>query len=226
MDTHEGATEHIPIWSNWKTYISNLSKDVVGPHGVVRITAELVDGTTDPNRYCAPRCDFVVYSGDGGFWRLHPGSRSCLDATPKYFSPYTFQPEVLQSTEPVRWTAGELWDYQTLQLPFTRAHSINAPHVDRLGKKEVWAWICSLGAGEHGFHDFQLGAEEHSFRWWLWVATLDQSHSVCTSGITSARVQTDGGTWASFTFGRDGGSECRVELTPERSGRGVNIHVA
>ena len=71
VDTQQGASDHVVKWNDWMTYIANLEQDVIGDTGISRITCEFIQNTTDPNQGEALRCDFVVYSGDGGFWRLH-----------------------------------------------------------------------------------------------------------------------------------------------------------
>ena len=73
IDTRESASEHIPTWEDWKTYISNLQEDIIDSTGIVRFTCEFLDNTADPNYVGDPRCVFVVYLSDGGFWRIHRG---------------------------------------------------------------------------------------------------------------------------------------------------------
>ena len=101
-----------------------------------------------------------------------------------YVAPETFCSEVLQSTGPVAFTADRLWMADRIQLPFTEAQAWNVPQTDRMGKHRVWAWIDSLGAGEHEL-DVTLG--QHNFKWWLWLATMEHSSgNVVRSGVTSA----------------------------------------
>ena len=107
-------------------------------------------------------------------------------------------------------------------MPFTRAHCKNVPQVDRIGKKEVWACFTSLSALEHAYHNFVLG--EGDLKWWLWLATLEQSHDITTAaGITSVRVQSDAVSRACFTFIRADRTECTVEVFPHRSE--INLRV-
>ena len=134
-DANVGASEHIGTWSDWKTYIANHEPDVISDIGIVRLTCEFIANMSDPNRGGMCRCDFVVYSADGSFWRLHPGGRGA-DAAPVYFEPQALAEQVLESTEPVEWTAAELWRNN---LPHTYGDAMRlAPQVDRVGKKEVW----------------------------------------------------------------------------------------
>ena len=217
----DGAAEHIPRWSTWKNYIAKHARgeDIVGGHGIVRVTAEFVAGTRDANRGGQQRCDFVFYVADGGFWRLHPGRVRAQDAAPVYVGPDTFCPQVLQSTAPIAFTADTLWEPDRMQLPFTEAQAVNVPQTDRMGRKQVWAWITSLGAGEHNL-DVTFG--QHGFKWWLWVATMERSSgAVVGTGIDSARVWTNGTGWAEFSFGRCDGSTYKAALTLRSNGEVV-----
>ena len=65
------------VWPNWKLYIAHHkdSEAIVGP-GVVAFTAEFIQGTKDPNRGGIPRLDLVVRRVDGGYVRLHPGTKA------------------------------------------------------------------------------------------------------------------------------------------------------
>ena len=96
MDTQDGASEHVGVFNQWKTYIANQSRDIVGDTGIVRLTSEFIENTKDPNRAGAKRCDFVVYSGGGGFWLLHPGRSKGQDAAPKQFLPEVLAEQVLE----------------------------------------------------------------------------------------------------------------------------------
>ena len=213
LDTQQGASEHVVKWSDWMTYIANLEQDVIGDTGISRITCELIENTTDPNRGQMRRCDFVVYCGDGGFWRLHPGNKG-NDKTPVYFEPAVLASQVLQSTDAIEWVAAELWR-KHLPIPFTREHCECVPQVDRIGKKEVWAWVQTLGALEH---ITEIG-KDISFDWWLWLPTLVKSgHVAIGEGINSAWIRTDGHTYAQFWFLSPSNNASKVELKPRRLG--------
>ena len=215
-----GAAEHIdhpkdkvvaiPKWSTWKEYIANhkdMSKIIEGG-GIVRVTAEFLQGTSDPNRAGRKRCDFICYCTDSSYWRLHPGSKRSLDAAPRHMRPQVFT-QVLQST------AGSIWMPTQFTLPFTATQASTIPQTDRMGKKEVWAWIQNLGAAEHEF-DITNG---NDFKWWLWVATLEQSHGVVKAGISTAALKTNGERYARFDFGRTDGSNCTVTIMRRRDGQ-------
>ena len=214
MDGSGGATEHIPQWSNWKSYIAKHQyMPEILQYAVVSVTAEFIDGTSDPNRNMQPRCDFVLNLTDGCFWRLHPGSKSKQDAKPLRVVPQDFCARVLQSTEPMAFTATDLWRPH-FALPFTARHATSVPQTDSIGKNRIWAWVLSLGAAEHMF-DVTDGTQ---FRWWLWVATLEHSHNVVGAGISSAEIHTNGISWADFIFNRIDGSGCFVTLLARSSG--------
>ena len=134
MDTRDGASEHIGVWSDWKTYIANQSHDIVGNAGIARLTCEFIESTTDPNRGGAKRCDFVAYCGDGGFWRLHPGGRSGY-AAPRHFDPKDLASQVLESTEPVEWSATQMWKDQKPQTYGTE--TVSYTHLTLPTNREV-----------------------------------------------------------------------------------------
>lgn len=214
MDTGDGASEHIGVWSDWKTYIANQSHDIVGNAGIARLTCEFIESTTDPNRGGARRCDFVAYCGDGGFWRLHPGGRSG-DAAPRHFDPKDLASQVLESTEPVEWSATQMWKDQKPQTYGTEMCN-STPQVDRVGKKEVWQWVESLGALEHACHEFDIGGDA-DFKWWLWLPTLaDAGHISVATPIEKCRIRTDGWSSAHFIFSATDGE--MQEICLRRSG--------
>ena len=72
-------------WPHWKEYVAFHAHchELVGP-GVVDVTAQQIQGTMDPNRGGDPRVDLVLHHQDGGYVRLHPGSRPKLDAKPRH----------------------------------------------------------------------------------------------------------------------------------------------
>ena len=119
-------------------------------------------------------------------------------------APDTFCPQVLQSTAPIAFTADTLWGPDRMKLPFTKAQA------------QVWEWIASLGAGEHKL-DMSFG--QCGFKWWLWVATVEQSSgAVVGTGIDRARVWTNGTDWAEFSFERCDGSTYKATLTLRSNG--------
>ena len=95
-----------------------------------------------------------------------------------------------------------------MHLPFT-ATRLRVFHKPTAWEtKEVRRWIVSLGAAEH---EFDVSGGQHEFRWWLWVATLENTYgSVVGAGISNATVRTNGNSWAEFEFGRCDGSSCRA----------------
>ena len=71
------------------------AEDLVGP-GIVEIFNAFIEGTEDPNRMRIPRCDFVLQYADGGYVRIHPGSRTKSDARPLLFPPPVLLSPALQ----------------------------------------------------------------------------------------------------------------------------------
>ena len=88
-----------PNWAGlpWMEYIAlhPRAADLVGP-GIVEIFHAFIEGTLDPNRMGIPRCDFVLQYPDGGYVRIHPGSRPRSDATPLFFPPPVLLSPALQ----------------------------------------------------------------------------------------------------------------------------------
>jgi hypothetical protein len=216
---HDGTPEHLPEWPTWKHYVANLpqASEIVGP-GIVSITAEFIEATADPNRRGQKRCDFVVYRADGSYWRLHPGSKPSNDATPHLFrAPIPPAADIPRGAPEHTPQASQAWMPSEMQLPFTAAQAHTVPQGDRIGKQKVWQWVQSTDFGPSGDDlDITSGA---AFTWWLWVATLEQSHgNVVGAGILSATVTTDGHSWAQFRFTRCDDTGCLVLLRKEKHG--------
>ena len=84
-----------------------------------------------------------------------------------------------------------------------------------MDRPNSWQWAQSVGALEHDL-DITTGA---AFKWWLWVATLEQSHGdVVRSGILHATATTDAHSWAQFRFTCCDGTSFRVLLKKSQSG--------
>ena len=118
-------------WPTWREYLAlhKNGQDIVGP-GVVKITAERIAGTKDPNRYGRMRLDFFVHRSDGSAYRLHPGQRSKLDAKPVFLPAV-----VLQST-------GEATDTAVPPKPLATLQAI--PQSDRYGKDFAFNMLRQL----------------------------------------------------------------------------------
>ena len=85
-ESPENHVRSLPIdadkWPRWREYIA-FHKDaarLVGSNGIVKISIEEIEGTSDANRSGSPRVDIVVYNTDGFCYRLHPGNRPSNDA--------------------------------------------------------------------------------------------------------------------------------------------------
>ena len=94
-------------------------------------------------------------STDGGYWRIHPGSKPRNDAQPKYFAQADAQ----------TFSAADQWRYLRAE-GFTREDARLVPQTDRLGKKNAWAALENLPLGELD------SSPNATFKWWLWLANL------------------------------------------------------
>ena len=170
-EASEKLDEH---WPHWKEYIA-FHKDgarLVGS-GIVGVSGQHIEGTRDANRSNALRFDFVLHHRDGGYVRIHPGSKPKLDAQPKYFPS--------SATEHVG--AASL---QWMQLPpsgiFTMADAFLVPVTDRIGHKRAWDILGSLEFPAD--RDLTDGSK---FLWWLWVANLaSREAEIVGPGIVGA----------------------------------------
>ena len=80
-----------------------------------------------------------------------------------HFLPEVLTEQVLESTDPVEWVAAKLWD-TAVPIPFMQAHCQYVPQVVRIGKKDVWRWVKSLGALDHSWHEFYISGDS-AFEW-------------------------------------------------------------
>ena len=73
-------------WKNWKSYIAThkIAQQLVGL-GIIGFTGEYIEGTQDPNRSGRMCMDMIIRHTDGGYVRIHPGSKIKTDAQPKFF---------------------------------------------------------------------------------------------------------------------------------------------
>ena len=77
QDETATGTDLSTTWQNWKEYVA-FHKDgaeLVGP-GIVAVTDQLIEGTSDPNRFGVPRFDFVLHHRGGGYVWIHPGTKA------------------------------------------------------------------------------------------------------------------------------------------------------
>ena len=159
----------------WRAYVAThpQSEELVGL-GVVLFAASFVEGTKDCNRGGQPRCDFEIRREDGSYWRIHPGRKPKDDAQPVLI-PAEHASELAAATQ---WQLGD--------GGFTMALVRLVPPGDRIGKKEAWATLQDLPLGD-------LDNSETAFRWWLWLANLDQQTELAVgTGARQARLTRKG----------------------------------
>ena len=195
-------------WPRWKEYIAthNRAADLVGP-GVISIGGEFIEGTYDPNR-CQLRLDIVIRHRDGGYLRIHPGTKRSNDAEPRYFPP----------TGPARSAsehAREEWAAPSHDGIFTWARAQTIPQGDRMGKKAVWRIVEPLLSSNQIGLDITNG---EVLRWWLWICNLGRySRDVIGVGVIRAEVSmADRRKSATFTFYRVDSTSSRVVLASSR----------
>ena len=134
------------------------AKELVGS-GITAFVPAFIAGTKDPNRSGDPRLDFIIRHTDGGYWRIHSGSKPRSDAKPRYFKP---SGETM--TNP-----GDHW--RVLQprqrlRGFSYRDATEVPQTDRIGKNEAWAVLENLPLGRLD------SSADATFKWWLWLANL------------------------------------------------------
>ena len=226
-ESPENHVRSLPIdadkWPRWREYIA-FHKDaarLVGSNGIVAISIEEIEGTSDANRSGSPRVDIVVYNKDGFCYRLHPGNRPSNDAQLIAWKTVggAHEPAVCQgvavetASEAYRWPPEE----------YTREYVASVPQVDRMGKKQMFAKLQNLPLGR----PLELTkATLEVFPWWLWVPTIGRdANKVIGDGIERvALMQTwtateDQSDWngASFLFVHK--DRTAVLLTAKSDGR-------
>ena len=206
-------------WRNWKMYIATHkdAERVIGPV-VVSFTAEFIDGVTDPNRGGRPRLDLVVRHSDGGYVRLHPGSKPSNDAKPRFFPGSAAEP------------AADEWRTPGADGIFLPDRARLVPQGDKLGKQTVWHTVQALRAqglipDEQGGSSLDITDGAH-LRWWLWICNLAAfTWRVIGPGVCSAHVAMNGDDEAVFTFTRTDDTECSVRLCCNARGTGRELKV-
>ena len=130
-DTDPGGNE---VEFEWEAYVAmhHQADELVGP-GITSFTTTFIAGTTDPNRSGQQRLDFVIRHTNGGYWRIHPGSKPQSDAVPRYFPP----------TNARTHSAADQWRFLR-PGGFTYDDAQSVPQTDRLGRKEAWAALENL----------------------------------------------------------------------------------
>ena len=75
-------------WVHWPAYVCmhEEHQTMIGP-GIVRVTAQSIQGTKDANRQGRPRVDLVLNQLGGSYVRVHPGRHMINDAALKLSPP-------------------------------------------------------------------------------------------------------------------------------------------
>ena len=157
----------------WQPYVAvhPQANDLVGS-GITSFEANFIAGTTDPNRSGQQRLDFVIRHTDGGYWRIHPGSKPRLDAVPRYFTPADARTHL----------AADQWRYLGPQ-GFTYEDALTVPQSDRIGKKKAWVVLENLPLGELD------SSPDATFKWWLWLANLGpHTQTAIGAGVIGAAL--------------------------------------
>ena len=145
-------------WTHWRAYVCMHAEHekMIGP-GIVRISAQSIHGTKDPNREGRPRVDLVLHQQDGSYVRLHPGAHRRLDAKLKVAPPSASEHGASAGNQ---WT--RIWSEDGV---FTIDDARHIAQGDRIGRKEAWKQLSSLSGDVPS--DITDGTK---FLWWLWVA--------------------------------------------------------
>ena len=214
-------------WSTWKTYIARHKNAdaIVGP-GVVSFTAEFIEGTFDPNRGGIPRLDLVIGQADGGYVRLHPGSKPKHDAAPIFFSSSASEHAAYE------------WRTPDIDGIFTPTRANQVPQTDKLCKKQIWQTIQGLIV--QGLITYRPDTSTGTLRtlplwlditdgnllcWRLWICNLGlHTRKVIGTGVRRAHVAMPTDDLAVFKFTRSDDSECLVNL--RCTNRTLELYVA
>ena len=197
---------HADNWPRWKEYIAG-HKDaarLVGSNGIVKISIEEIEGTSDPNRRGSPRVDFVVYNADGNCFRLHPGNKPSSDAQLIAWKTVggAHEPAVCQGVAVETASEAYRWPPEV----YTQDYGDSVPQVDRMGRRQMFAKLQNLPLDR----PLELtNATIEEFPWWLWVPTIGRdANKIIGDGIervalmetwTATKEQSDWN-WARFLF--------------------------
>ena len=164
-------------WTNWRSYVCmHAEHDKLIGAGIVRVSAQSIYGTKDPNREGRPRVDLVLHHQDGSYVRLHPGSHRRNDAQLKVSPPSASEHGLSASNQWLR-----IWSEDGVLTIDDVRHIAQG---DRIGRKEAWNRLSSLNGDvpldiTNGIH----------FLWWLWVASFGSKLGpVIGCGLRKAEV--------------------------------------
>ena len=143
-------------WPNWKLYIASHKQaaELIGP-GVKAFTAELIDGTKDPNRGGRLRLDLVIRHTDNAYWRLHPGSTRKTDAKPRYFPASAPEPAAYEPASAPEPAAYE-WCGPGPAGVFSSDRIKLVPARDRFGGRYFQVAVSARENPEHPLKIFDL----------------------------------------------------------------------
>ena len=145
-------------WAHWRAYVCmhEEHQTMIGP-GIVRVTAQSIQGTKDPNRQGRQRVDLVLHQLGGSYVRVHPGRHKSNDAALKVSPPSASEHGASATNQ---WT--RIWSGDGV---FTKERAKYIAQGDWIGRKQAWHQLSSLN--DPVPVDITDGSQ---FLWWLWVA--------------------------------------------------------
>ena len=184
----------------WQHYVAMhaQAKELVGP-GITAFVPAFIAGTRDPNRSGDPRLDFIIRHTDGGYWRIHPGSKPRYDVRPKYFEP---SGETMEDP-------GDQWRVLQPDRGFSYRNAIVVPQTDRIGKRQAWAVLENLPLGRLD------SSADATFKWWLWLANLGaHTRVVLGNGVVALDLTENNANEKHLLCTRADGSTIKLVVTP------------
>ncbi len=195
------------VWPNWKTYVARLCERDVTEPGIVKVTAEAIAGTSDPNppRFGAPRVDFVLYLLDGRFVRIHPGTTRRSSANPVYGRSVAVAESSAHSTQQPTAHVGVPGDaamptsasssHTQATSAFTLRDAQLVPQHDKWGRQMMW-----IALEEEDLKQCPIDITDRSrLMWPLWFSNLGRhTSSVIGSGIVRVELIENGPRKATF----------------------------
>ena len=185
--------------------------------GVVAFTAELIQGTSDPNRMGRRRLDFCVPLADGPYWRLHPGTTIKSSAKPRHI-PAELPGARGSTARGAAEHAGQQWTALDEQGVWTAPRAALVPQGDRRGKQEMWLSLQqSAQEGCVPWYPQEVDVTDGAVtKWWLWTCSLGENTAqVIGAGIERAFLTRGSRLEYRFRFVRVDGSEACVVLGQE-----------
>lgn len=188
----------------WQAYLAchAQASRIIGS-GITRATAEFILGTTDANRGGQERMDFVVYTSDGTWCRLHPGATTRTDAKLILSTDATEHGDNTNTPAQSTWTAPP-------HMPFTCASAVAVPQQDRIGKRDAFRVLQNMPCGA------DINSNWH---WWLFASNVGSlTRELIGPGIVEAELLDKWHTGVELLFRRADATEARLRLIETRSG--------